>query len=426
MKSVTPNTLETLPANGVVPENLSAVVDSEQKAGDKLDWKVKLRNKSAAAGGTADALVISSAQGGTVIASGRSMINMSSNNYLDLANSAAVKAAAADALQRYGFGMASARFLSGTHELHIELERITRDLLQVEDCIAFGSCFDANAGFFEALLDEDDCILSDELNHASIIDGVRLSRTTRMRYKHCDMEDLERQLSAASCKGITLIVTDGVFSMNGSMAPLEDILRLARRYGAYVMVDDCHGIGVIGSTGRGTLEHFNLLGKVDVITGTYGKSLGGAMGGFVAGSSEIIKLLRMRARPYLFSNGIPPHMAAGVMRAILMMQEEPQRLKKLWASTEFLRTRLVQAGLDVLPGTHPITPVMLGNAEVTQDFVAYARGNGILVSGIQYPVVARGKERVRLQVNAGHSEDDLAKVVEVFSACHQERDGKCR
>ncbi|HSW20613.1 MAG TPA: glycine C-acetyltransferase [Ramlibacter sp.] len=380
--------------------------------------------RKAAALGTrvaARPMVLSSAQGGVVIADGARMINMSSNNYLDLANAPAVRVAATQALAQYGLGLASVRFLSGTHDLHLKLEQATGELLHTEDCIAFGSCFDANAGIFEALLDEEDRILSDELNHASIIDGARLSKAARLRYRHRDLEDLERQLRQAPASGVTMIVTDGVFSMDGSIAPLPGILQLARQYGALVMVDDSHAIGALGATGRGCAEFFDVLGQVDLITGTYGKALGGAMGGFAAGRCELIELLRARARPYLFSNPIPPSIAAGVLAALRLMQDESGRLQALHASTNFLRTQLEQAGLEVLPGQHPITPVMLRSSDATRDLVTHARSAGVLVSGIEYPVVAKGQERIRLQVNAGHSREDLSHVVHVLSQWHRAR-----
>ncbi|VTU46474.1 2-amino-3-ketobutyrate coenzyme A ligase (plasmid) [Variovorax sp. SRS16] len=382
-----------------------------------MHWKEKLRAKAAAPGSrpVARPMVLTSAAGGMVTTEAGRMVNMSSNNYLDLANAPPVRAAAAEALERYGLGLASVRFLSGTHALHLELERATRELLHADDCIAFGSCFDANAGIFEALLDDGDRIVSDELNHASIIDGVRLAKASRLRYRHCDLEDLERLLREGPGTGITMIVTDGVFSMDGSLAPLADLVRLAGRYGALLMVDDSHGIGTLGATGRGTAEHFDMLGQVDIITGTYGKALGGAMGGFVAAGREIIELLRARSRPYLFSNPIPASLAAGVIAAMKLMQSEPLRLGRLRESTRFLRTQLAEFGFDVPAGVHPIAPVMLRDSHRTRSLVAHARSNGVLVSGIEYPVVPRGTERIRLQVSAGHTLEQLSTVIQVLA-----------
>lgn len=382
-----------------------------------MNWRQTITRRIATHGvrSAAPPLTLHSAAAGTVLTNDGPMVNMSSNNYLDLANAPAVRAAVIDAVQQYGLGLASVRFLSGTHDLHLQLERTTGNLLGTEDCIAFGSCFDANAGIFEALLTEEDRIVSDELNHASIIDGVRLSRAKRLRYRHRDLEDLERLLRSDAGTGLTVIVTDGVFSMDGSLAPLSELVRLSREYGAMLIMDDSHGIGALGTSGRGTAEHVGLLGQIDVITGTYGKALGGAMGGFVASSHEIVEVLRARSRPYLFSNPIPACVAAGVLAAIEIMLAEPQRLRKLRESTDYLRTQLSKVGFEVLGGVHPITPIMLRSPERTQSLVAHARKNAVLVSGIQYPVVPLGTERIRLQVNAGHTLEQLSEVVDAFA-----------
>lgn len=377
-----------------------------------MSWKAVISAKRAGLDGAASAeLRLMISQGAQVATERGDMINMSSNNYLALADHPEIKAAAVDAINKYGFGLASVRFLSGTHAIHKQLEEQTAGIFSTEDAVLFGSCFDANAGVFEALLDANDRIVSDELNHASIIDGIRLCKAQRLRYKHRDVEDLGRQLSEPHPAGMTVIVTDGVFSMNGAIAPLREIVDLARKFGAFVMVDDSHGIGTVGKTGRGVVEEQGLLGQIDLITGTYGKALGGGMGGFAASSSDIATILRRRARPYLFSNPVPPHIAAGVGKALDIMLREPERVARLGDQARYLRNALTDRKIEVLEGQHPIVPVMLRSTESTRSLVSHCRSNGILVSAIVFPIVAKGQERVRLQVSAGHTFQQLDSVV---------------
>lgn len=344
------------------------------------------------------------------------MINMSSNNYLSLANHDEIKDACINAIKQFGFGLASVRFLSGTHAAHRKLEKETAELFKAEEVVLFGSCFDANAGVFEALFGAGDRVISDELNHASIIDGIRLCKAQRHRYKHCDMGDLEQLLRTPHPNGNTLVVTDGVFSMNGTAAPLREIVTLARRYGALVMVDDSHGIGTVGKTGRGVIEEQGLFGEIDLITGTYGKALGGGMGGFAVSSSDLASVLRRRARPYLFSNPVPPQLAVGACKAIEIMLREPERVERLAGRAVYLRGALKSHGIEIVDGSHPIVPVMLRSSERAQSLVAHCRAHGILVSAIVYPVVAKGLERIRLQVSADHSIEQLDHVVRTIEA----------
>jgi glycine C-acetyltransferase len=331
-------------------------------------------------------------------------------------------AAAHAALDRWGYGLASVRFICGTQEIHKELEACLSEFLGTEDTILYSSCFDANGGVFETLLGEEDAVISDELNHASIIDGIRLSKARRYRYRNCDMADLEAQLRDADAAGarFKLVVSDGVFSMDGTIAPLGKICELAARHDAVVMVDDSHGVGFMGPGGRGTHEHFGVIDKVDILTGTLGKALGGASGGYVSGRKEIIDLLRQRSRPYLFSNTLPPAIAAASMAAIGLVRDSPELRERLHSNTRFFREGLVRAGLTIKPGTHPIVPVMLGDAGLAQRFASRMLEKGIYVIGFFHPVVAKGAARIRTQVSAAHSEADLKAAIKAFSETWKE------
>ena len=367
--------------------------------------------------------VIETPQGAAIeVPSGTRVLNFCANNYLGLANHPAVVAAAHAALDRWGYGLASVRFICGTQEIHKELEATLSEFLGTEDTILYSSCFDANGGVFETLLGEEDAVISDELNHASIIDGIRLSKARRYRYGNCDMADLEARLREADAAGarFKLIVSDGVFSMDGTIAPLGQICEMAARHDAVVMVDDSHGVGFMGPGGRGTHEHFGVIDKVDILTGTLGKALGGASGGYVSGRKEIIDLLRQRSRPYLFSNTLPPAIAAASMAAIGLVRNSPELRERLHSNTRFFREGLVRAGLTIKPGTHPIVPVMLGDAALAQRFASSMLEKGIYVIGFFHPVVAKGAARIRTQVSAAHSEADLTAAIKAFSETWKE------
>ncbi|HEY9010555.1 MAG TPA: glycine C-acetyltransferase [Devosia sp.] len=361
---------------------------------------------------------ITSPQGGRVQVAGpagpREMINLCANNYLGLANHPDIVAAAARGLEQYGFGMASVRFICGTLDLHRALEQATAKYLGKDDAILFAACFDANGGLFETLLSEEDAIISDALNHASIIDGVRLSKAKRYRYATSDMDDLETQLKQAAADGarFKLIVTDGVFSMDGYVAKLPEIRTLADKYGAIIAVDDCHATGHLGPQGRGTGA---LTGtEIDIVTGTFGKTLGGAMGGFIAASQPIIDLLRQRARPYLFSNALAPAVAAGSLKALEIAEAADDRRKKLMGHTQRFRLAMTEAGFDLLPGETPIIPVMLGDARLAQDMAAALDKRGVYVAGFFYPVVPKGKARIRTQLSAALSFSEVTTAIEAF------------
>lgn len=353
---------------------------------------------------------------------GKVVINMCANNYLGLAQHPRIKQAAHKALDDWGFGLASVRFICGTQTLHKELEHALSDFLGTEDTILYGSCFDANGGLFETLLGPDDAVISDELNHASIIDGVRLCKAKRFRYKNCDMADLEAQLIAADAAGarFKLIATDGVFSMDGYIAPLAQICDLADRYNAIVMVDDSHAVGFMGAQGRGTHEHCGVMGRVDIITGTLGKALGGASGGYTSGRKEIIDLLRQRSRPYLFSNTLAPMIAGASLEALRLLKESTSLRDTLEENTRFFRSEMTRAGFNIVPGTHPIVPVMLGDAALAAKFANAMLGHGIYVIGFSYPVVPQGKARIRTQISAAHTREDLEIAVKAFIAVKQE------
>jgi len=347
---------------------------------------------------------------------GREVVNLCSNNYLGLADHPAVIAAAKEALDRWGFGMASVRFICGTQEIHKALEERISRFLGTEDTILYSSCFDANAGIFEALLGEEDAVISDALNHASIIEGIRLCRAQRFRYANRGMEDLEAKLTAAAEARTRLIVTDGVFSMDGYLAPLSKICELADRYGALVMVDDSHAVGFVGQHGRGTHEHCGVLGRVDILTGTLGKALGGASGGYVSGRRHIVELLRQRSRPYLFSNSVAPAIVAASIAVLDLVESADDLRLALRENTVYFRARMAETGFEILPGEHPITPVMTGDARLAVDLARELLELGVYVVGFAYPVVPMGEARIRTQVSAAHSRDDLDFALNAFAA----------
>jgi glycine C-acetyltransferase len=354
------------------------------------------------------------------IADGRRVINLCANNYLGLADHPALIATAKDALDSHGFGMASVRFICGTQDIHKELEAALTKFLGTEDTILYPSCFDANGGLFETLLGAEDAVISDELNHASIIDGVRLCKAQRYRYKNSDMADLEAQLQAAKGARFRLIATDGVFSMDGTIANLKDICDLAEKYEAMVMVDDAHAAGFIGETGRGTPEYRGVQGRIDAITGTLGKALGGASGGYTSGRKEIVALLRQRSRPYLFSNTVAPPIVAASLKALELLSSSTELRDKLEENTKYFRAALTERGLTIKPGTHPIVPIMLGDAALSQKFAARMLEKGVYVIGFFYPVVPHGAARVRTQVSAAHSRAELARAVAAFAETNAE------
>ncbi|MGO4342398.1 glycine C-acetyltransferase [Pedococcus sp. 2YAF34] len=348
-------------------------------------------------------------------------LNFCANNYLGLADHPDVEAAAAKALQEWGFGMASVRFICGTQELHKQLERAISDFLQTDDTILYSSCFDANGGVFEVLFGAEDAIISDELNHASIIDGIRLSKAKRFRYKNADMDDLRTQLEAAAAAGArrTVVVTDGVFSMDGYLAPLDRICDLADEFGALVLVDDSHAVGFVGEGGRGTPERFGVMDRVDILTGTLGKALGGASGGYVAAHQEIVDLLRQRSRPYLFSNAVAPTVAAGSLKALEIAAGSAEARARLTSNTQLFRSLMTETGFDLLAGEHPITPVMFPGEDGARKAAQIADvmlDEGVYVIAFSYPVVPQGKARIRVQLSAGHSEDDVRACVAAFVA----------
>ncbi len=364
--------------------------------------------------------VIGSPQGANVAVLDRKVLNLCANNYLGLADDPRVVAAAHEALDRWGYGLASVRFICGTQEIHKELESALSDFLGTEDTILYSSCFDANGGIFEALFDERDAIISDALNHASIIDGVRLCKAQRFRYANRDMTDLEGQLKQASSARYRIVVTDGVFSMDGYLAPLPDICSLAERYNALVMVDDSHAVGFVGAGGRGTPEHHGVMGRVDVITGTLGKALGGASGGYVSGRREMVAMLRQRSRPYLFSNSVAPPIVAASLKVLELMRSAADLREKLRENTAFFRRRMAEEEFDILPGEHPIVPVMIGDAARASRLADLMLERGVYVIGFSYPVVPQGKARIRAQVSAAHSRDDLERAVKAFVSSRAE------
>ena len=347
--------------------------------------------------------------------SDETILNFCANNYLGLSSHPKVIEAARRTLETHGYGMSSVRFICGTQDLHKELEREISRFLQTDDTILYVACFDANGGIFEPLFGEEDAIISDELNHASIIDGVRLSKAKRYRYKHADMSDLETQLIESQAERRRVIVTDGVFSMDGDIAKLSHICDLADTYDSLVMVDDSHATGFVGRTGRGSIEHENVMGRVEMITSTLGKALGGAAGGFTSGRKEIIEMLRQRSRPYLFSNTLPPPIAGAALEVLHMLEETTELRDKLEANTKYFRERMTEAGFDIKPGIHPIVPIMLYDAPLAQKFAARLQDEGIYVTGFFYPVVAKGQARIRVQISAAHERHHLDRAIEAFT-----------
>jgi glycine C-acetyltransferase len=358
--------------------------------------------------------VLDGPQGVEVVVGGRTVLNFCANNYLGLANDPRLVRAAQDGLARWGFGLGSVRFICGTQAIHTELEAAIARFLSTEDAILYTSCFDANGGLFETLLGEPDAVISDALNHASIIDGIRLCRARRYRYAHADMTDLERVLEESRAARTRLIATDGVFSMDGDVAPLAEICALADRHGALVMVDDSHATGVVGPTGRGTPEQCGVADRVDIVTSTLGKALGGASGGFTASRREIVALLRQRSRPYLFSNTLAPAIVCASLACLGMLSETTARRDRLEAHTRWFRRAMADAGFDVRPGVHPIVPIMLGEARLAQRMAADLLDEGIYVVGFSYPVVPRDQARIRVQISAAHEPAHLERAVAAF------------
>jgi glycine C-acetyltransferase len=354
------------------------------------------------------------------VAGGKRVLNMCANNYLGLADHPELIKAAKEALDSHGLGMASVRFICGTQDLHKELEAALTKFLGTEETILYPSCFDANGGLFETLLTEKDAIISDELNHASIIDGVRLCKAQRFRYKHNDMADLEAKLKEASGARFRLIATDGCFSMDGTIADLKSIVDLAEKYDALTMIDDAHATGFLGKTGRGTHEYRGVIGKIDIITGTLGKALGGASGGFTSGRKEIVDLLRQRSRPYLFSNTVAPPIVAACLKALEILTASTELRDKLEENTKYFRAAVTERGLTIKPGVHPIVPIMIGDAAKSQKFAARMLEKGVYVIGFFYPVVPHGTARVRVQVSAAHSREDLEFAVNAFAEVNAE------
>ena len=361
--------------------------------------------------------IITSPQSAEIeLADGRKVLNFCANNYLGLADHPDVIAAAKDALDTHGFGMASVRFICGTQDLHKHLEKTIADFFGTEDTILYAACFDANGGLFEPLLGEQDAIISDALNHASIIDGVRLCKAKRYRYANCDMADLEQQLQQAKADGAhtIMITTDGVFSMDGFIAPLDEITALAAKYGALVHIDECHATGFLGASGRGSAEVKGVLDKIDIFTGTLGKAMGGALGGFTTARKEVIELLRQRSRPYLFSNSLPPHVVAAGIKAFEMLSSAGDLRAQLVENTAYFRERMTAAGFDIKPGVHPISPVMLYDAPLAQRFAERLLEEGIYAIGFFFPVVPKGQARIRTQISAAHTREHLDRAIDAF------------
>ena len=353
------------------------------------------------------------------VAQGR-MLNLCANNYLGLANHPRIVEAASRGLQLHGYGMASVRFICGTHEIHKDLERAISRFLGTEDAILYGSCFDANGGLFEVLLDDRDAVISDALNHASVIDGIRLCKAKRLRFAHSDMKDLEAKLNEARTSRLRLIATDGVFSMDGDLAKLDQIVQLAERYEAAVMVDDSHATGVIGANGRGTPDHFGVADHIDIVTSTLGKTLGGATGGFTTGRADIVDLLRQRSRPYLFSNALPPAVAAGALQALRLVDEGDALRTQLRENAAFFRAQLTGLGFRLIDGDHPIIPVMLGDASLAATMADRLLAEGVYVVGFSYPVVPVGQARIRVQMSAAHTREELELAVRAFAKVGRE------
>lgn len=348
------------------------------------------------------------------------VLNLCANNYLGLANHPRIIEAASRGLQTHGYGMASVRFICGTQQIHKDLEGAISAFLRTEDTILYGSCFDANGGLFEVLLDEQDAVISDALNHASVIDGIRLCKAKRLRFAHSDMKDLEAKLNEARTCRLRLIATDGVFSMDGDLAKLDRIVQLAERYEAAVMVDDSHATGVIGANGRGTPDYFGVADRIDIVTSTLGKTLGGATGGFTTGSANIVDLLRQRSRPYLFSNALPPAVAAGALQALALVKEGDELRMRLRENARFFRARLSHLGFRLIEGDHPIIPVMLGDASLAASMADRLLAEGVYVVGFSYPVVPVGQARIRVQMSAAHTREELERAVGAFAKVGRE------
>ncbi len=364
--------------------------------------------------------IISTPQGAEITANGKQVLNFCANNYLGLSSHPKVIAAAEKAIESHGYGMSSVRFICGTQDIHKTLEEKIAKFLGTEDTILYAAAFDANGGVFEPLLNENDALISDELNHASIIDGVRLCKAERFRYKHNNMEELEKILKETQHLRHRMIVSDGVFSMDGTIAQLDKICDLADKYKALVMIDECHASGFMGKTGRGTHEYRNVMGRIDIITGTLGKALGGAMGGFTSGRKEIVEMLRQRSRPYLFSNSLAPSIVGASIAVINMLSETTALRDKLWENTKYFREKITAAGFDIKPGEHPIVPIMLYEAKLAQDFAARLLDEGIYVIGFFFPVVAKGNARIRVQLSAAHEREHLDKAIAAFTKVGKE------
>ena len=386
----------------------------QQEINDELD---EIRS----AGLFKDERVIVSPQGSSIrVADGKEVLNLCANNYLGLADDPRIVTAAKEALDRWGYGLASVRFICGTQDVHKQLEERISAFLGTEDTILYSSCFDANGGLFETLLGEQDAVISDELNHASIIDGIRLSKARRLRYRNRDMADLENQLKASADSRRRLIATDGVFSMDGYVAPLGEICDLAERHQAMVMVDDSHAVGFVGAHGRGTPELHGVIDRIDIVTGTLGKALGGASGGYTSGRKEIIDLLRQRSRPYLFSNSVAPAVVGASLKVLDLLESSDDLRARLRENTAWFRQRMTSLGFDILPGDHPIVPVMIGDAARATRMADLLLDKGVYVIGFSYPVVPVGKARIRTQVSAAHTREDLQAAVTAFAAARDE------
>lgn len=359
--------------------------------------------------------IITSPQGPEIVVNGKTVLNFCANNYLGLSSHPKVINAAKEAIDSHGYGMSSVRFICGTQDIHKKLEEKISSFLGTEDTILYAAAFDANGGVFEPLFNEQDALISDELNHASIIDGVRLCKGQRYRYKHNDMDDLEAKLKETSALRSRVIITDGVFSMDGTIAQLDKIVALAEKYQAMIMIDECHASGFMGRTGRGTHEHRGVMGKIDIITGTLGKALGGASGGFTSGNKEVIEILRQRSRPYLFSNTLAPSITGASIAVLDMLSETTTLRDKLESNTKYFRSKITEAGFDIKPGEHPIVPIMLYDAVLAQKFAAQILEEGIYVIGFFYPVVAKGNARIRVQLSAAHDQQHLDKAIAAFT-----------
>ncbi len=362
-----------------------------------------------------DEWVITTPQGARIKVKQGEVLNFCANNYLGLANNPKIIAAAKEGMDKYGYGLSSVRFICGTQSIHKDLEKLIAKFMGTDDTILYSSCFDANGGLFETILDKDCVIISDALNHASIIDGVRLCKAERKVYKHGDMADLEAKLKESKSAKKTLVATDGVFSMDGDVAKLDEICDLADKHGAMVMIDDCHSTGFFGKTGRGTPEHRGVMGRVDVITSTLGKALGGASGGFTTGRQEIIDTLRQRSRPYLFSNTVAPSIVCGALATFTMLSETTELRDKLEENTKYFREQMTKRGFDIKPGIHPIIPIMLGDAKLAHDMAKDMLAEGIYVIGFSYPVVPKGEARIRVQISAAHTREHLDKAIGAFA-----------